>query len=158
VNRTMAGAAGLLVLAGALAGACTGSAGSGVPSPSASQALVAPSGPPLPACAEAGTAVAAPTDFPVTFPLPPGAVIVEGGVPAGGGTQIRFVAPIEVVHFGEFLEKELPAAGLAIGGGEAEADELESKFSGQGLEGLLSAREVSGCPGVLRVQVTIRTS
>jgi hypothetical protein len=157
VNRNLAAVAGSLLIV-LLSAACTGSAASVAPSPSASAALAAPSGPPLPACAEAGASVAAPAEFPVTFPLPPGAVIVEGGAPAGGGTQIRFLAPIEVADFGEFLEKELPAAGLSIGGGEAEADELESKFSGQGLEGLLSAREVTDCPGVLSVQVTIRTS
>ena len=157
MNRSVAGLAGSLLIV-LFTAACTGSAASAVPSPSASAALTAPSGPPLPACAEVGSPADAPAGFPATFPLPPGAVIVEGGEPAGGGTQIRFLAPTEVTDFGEFLETELPAAGLSIGGGEAEADELESKFSGQGLEGLLSAREVTGCPGVLSVQVTIRTS
>ena len=78
--------------------------------------------------------------------------------PPGGGSRIKFLAPIEVPELGEFLEKELPKAGLSIGGGEAEADELESKFSGQGLDGQVVAREVSGCPGVLSVQVVVRAT
>lgn len=152
-GRTL-GVIATLGLVACLGAACSGPGAATAPSPSA--ALVAPSGPALPACAGAGSPVAPPAGFPVTFPLPPGAVIVGGDAPAGGGTQIRFLAPIEVPAFGAFLEDELPAAGLSIGGGEAEADELESKFSGDGVEGLLSAREVSGCPGVLSVQVTIR--
>ena len=55
-----------------------------------------PPGPALPACAKAGPAVEPPVGFPVTFPFPPGSVVVEGDVPPGGGSRIRFLAPIEV--------------------------------------------------------------
>jgi hypothetical protein len=145
----------LAVLTGALAACSSGTALAPAVSPS-TPTLVAPSGPALPECAQAGTAVAAPGDFPALFPLPPGSVIVQADEPAGGGSRITFVAPIEVDALGAFLEAGLPAAGLSIGGGEAEADELESKFSGAGLDGLLTAREIEGCPGVLSVQVVVR--
>jgi len=139
--------------AGSSASAGTG-AGAGVASPSA--AAVESPGPSLPACADAGAVVSPQADFPASFPLPDGAVVVGADTPPGGGSRIRFLAPIEVPAYGEFLEKELPAAGLSIGGGEAEADELESKFSGDGLDGQVTAREIGGCPGVLSVQVVIR--
>lgn len=150
----------LLAVIGLLAG-CSGTPGgaaNATPSASAAAAFDIPPGPSLPACAGAGPSVAPPAGFPVTFPLPPGSVVVEGDVPPGGGSRIKFIAPIEVPELGEFLEKELPKAGLSIGGGEAEADELESKFSGQGLDGQVIAREVSGCPGVLSVQVVVRAT
>ena len=152
----------LTVLAWVLVvGSCSAAPGGAASAPataSAAPAFDIPPGPSLPACAGAGPAVGPPVGFPVTFPFPPGSVVVEGDVPPGGGSRIKFLAPIQVPELGEFLEKELPKAGLSIGGGEAEADELESKFSGQGLDGQVVAREVSGCPGVLSVQVVVRAT
>lgn len=95
-------------------------------------------------------------DFPSSFPLPDGSVVVDAGSPPGGGTMVRLLVPLEVPEYGAFLERELPAAGLSLGGGEAEADELETKFSGAGLDGQVIAREIRDCPGVLSVQVVIR--
>jgi hypothetical protein len=148
----------LVAAVGLLAGCSAAPGGAPVapPSASAAPAFDIPPGPSLPPCAEAGPPITPPDGFPVTFPLPPGSVVVDGDVPPGGGSRIKFLAPIDVPALGEFLEKELPRAGLSIGGGEAEADELESKFSGQGLDGQVIAREVSACPGVLSVQVVVR--
>ena len=157
VRRSLVGLIWVLVVGSLVA--CSGAPGGAASAPataSAAPAFDIPPGPSLPACAQAGSNVAPPVGFPVTFPLPPGSVVVEGDIPPGGGSRIKFLAPIEVPELGEFLEKELPKAGLSIGGGEAEADELESKFSGQGLDGQVVAREVSGCPGVLSVQVVVR--
>ena len=95
-------------------------------------------------------------DFPSSFPLPDGSVVVDAGSPPGGGTMVRLLVPLEVPEYGAFLERALPAAGLSLGGGEAEADELETKFSGDGLDGQVVAREIRDCPGVLSVQVVIR--
>ena len=160
IRRATVAAATLLLFVGLLA-ACSAAPGGAAGAPASASAAPAfdiPPGPSLPACAQAGLAVGPPVGFPVTFPLPPGSVVVEGDVPPGGGSRIRYLAPIEVPELGEFLEKELPKSGLSIGGGEAEADELESKFSGQGLDGQIVAREVSGCPGVLSVQVVVRAT
>ena len=160
ISRATAAAATLLLFVGLLA-ACSAAPGGAAGAPASASVAPAfdiPPGPSLPACAQAGPAVGPPVGFPVTFPLPPGSVVIEGDVPPGGGSRIRYLAPIEVPELGEFLEKELPKSGLSIGGGEAEADELESKFSGQGLDGQIVAREVSGCPGVLSVQVVVRAT
>jgi hypothetical protein len=148
-----------LILAAALTTGCT-STGSGPAAASAppSEAVVAAAGPSLPACAHAGPAVDIPADFPASFPLPDGSLVVGADTPAGGGVRIKVIVPLEVDAFGQFLERSLPAAGLAIGGGEAEADELESKFSGAGLAGQLTAREMAGCPGMLDVQVAVRAT
>lgn len=152
--RASRGAAALFAICGLAAG-CTGSG-------AATTAAIAPvqasqvAAPSLPACAKAGPAVAIPADFPATFALPNGSVIVGADTPAGGGSRITALVPLEVDEFGAYLETALPAAGLAIGGGEAEADELESKFSGAGIAGQLTARELSDCPGILNVQVAIR--
>ena len=157
--RAILGPAALLLVAGLAAG-CTGSATGADPSPAAAaevQGAQAPV-PSLPACAGAGPAVPIPAEFPATFPLPDGSVVVGADTPAGGGTRITVLVPLEVDELGIYLERALPAAGLAIGGGEAEADELESKFSGAGVAGQLKARELSGCPGILNVQVAVRSS
>lgn len=147
---------GLVLLVSAVLTGC--SAGSAATAPPGSVAVASPSGPAVPACADAGVAVSPQPDFPQMFPLPDGAVVVGADTPPGGGTRIQFLAPIEVAEYGAFLERALPPAGFSIGGGEAEADELESKFSGNGLAGQVTAREVSGCPGVLSVQVVIRAT
>ena len=153
--RALRGAAALFA-ACTLAAGCSGVGSAGVSGGAvlASQAAV----PSLPACAKAGPAVPIPADFPATFALPDGSVVVGADTPAGGGSRITALVPLEVDEFGKYLERALPAAGLAIGGGEAEADELESKFSGAGVAGQLTARELSGCPGILMVQVAIRAS
>ena len=153
------GVTALLVVAGLLAG-CAGSGTGGGPSTAAGAAVqaVQASVPSLPACAGASPAVPIPADFPATFPLPDGSVVVGTDTPAGGGTRITALVPLEIGEFGTYLERALPAAGLAIGGGEAEADELESRFSGAGVAGQLTARELTGCPGILHVQVAVRAS
>jgi hypothetical protein len=156
--RPLRCAAALLAVCGLAAG-CTGTGAitgsSSAPVDASPGVAAAPS---LPACAKAGPAVPIPADFPATFALPNGSVVVGADVPAGGGSRITALVPLEVDEFGTYLETALPAAGLAIGGGEAEADELESKFSGAGVAGQLTARELPDCPGILTVQVAIRSS
>jgi hypothetical protein len=161
--RALRTAAALVLVAGSAIG-CTTSGGGGAAGASSSPSAAAPvtaaqaPAPSLPACANAGPAVPIPAAFPPAFALPDGSVVVGTDTPAGGGSRITAIVPLEVDEFGEFLERALPAAGLAIGGGEAEADELESKFSGAGVAGQVTARELSGCPGILSVQVAIRAS
>jgi hypothetical protein len=151
--------AGLILVAGLVVGYVGATTGGGAPAVAPAQAESSREpGPSLPACAKAGPPVAIPADFPAAFALPNGSVVVGSDTPAGGGSRISALVPMEVDAFGSFLERALPAAGLAIGGGEAEADELESKFSGAGLAGQLTARELSGCPGILSVQVAVRAS
>ena len=153
---------GALVLVVGIAAACSASSaaggeGSGATSPAALASRPSP-GPGLPACAGAGPAVSIPPDFPAAFSLPDGSVVVSTDTPPGGGVRIKAIVPLEVDAFGADLERALPAGGLAIGGGEAEADELESKFSGAGVAGQLTARELSDCPGILSVQVAVRAN
>jgi hypothetical protein len=154
--RRLGWAAPLLAVCGLVAG-CTGNGAVATSSSAPVQASQA-AAPSLPACAKAGQAVPIPADFPATFALPNGSLVVGADTPAGGGSRITALVPLEVDEFGKYLETALPAAGLAIGGGEAEADELESKFSGAGIAGQLTARELSDCAGILSVQVTVRAS
>ena len=153
--RALRGVAALIATVGLIAGCTASGGGAGSAAAIPASPAAAPSFPP---CANAGPAVPIPADFPATFALPNGSVVVTADTPAGGGSRITALVPLEVGEFGAYLETALPAAGLAIGGGEAEADELESKFSGSGVAGQLTARELAGCPGILSVQVAIRAS
>ena len=158
MRRTLCGAAALIATVAMVGGCAAGEAANSTVVLASQAAAPQAAAPSLPPCAKAGPAVPIPADFPPTFALPNGSVVVASDTPPGGGSRITALVPLEVDEFGAYLETALPAAGLAIGGGEAEADELESKFSGTGIAGQLTARELADCPGILSVQVAIRAS
>lgn len=109
----------------------------------------------LPPCATAAP-VAIPDAFPVTLPLPPGSVVTVAEA-AGSDVVLQLLAPLSIAELGAFLEDRFPDVGFQLGEGEAEPDELEQAFAGNGLAGQVTARHSSDCPDALSVRIAIRS-
>jgi hypothetical protein len=106
----------------------------------------------LPPCAGAGKAVQLPDEFPQSFPLPPGTVVTSSRRETAGAV-IDGVVPDDLKGAKQFISRELPRAGFKLSGGEAEANEAETDFSGHGVTGRLKVRAIEGCAGAVTLTV-----
>jgi hypothetical protein len=109
-----------------------------------------------PACAKAGPPVPLPSGFPDPFPLPDGTritravqsaaktlVVVDGFVPLGFKPTVSF------------LRRELPRAGYTVDDADIEKDEVETLYSGRGVDrGSWIVFEIPGCPQAVKLTVT----
>jgi hypothetical protein len=87
--------------------------------------------------------------------LPPGAVVTVAEA-TGKDIVLQLLVPLSISELGSFLETEFPGAGLTLGDGEAEPDELEQAFSGPGLAGQVTARHSGDCEDALNVRIAVR--
>jgi hypothetical protein len=108
----------------------------------------------MPPCAGAGRAVKLPSGFPETFPLQPGTVVTSAR-PEAAGAVIDAVVPNDLKSAKQFISRELPRAGYKLSGGEAEANEAETDFTGHGVTGRLKVRTIGGCAGVVTLTVGV---
>lgn len=109
----------------------------------------------LPPCAKAGAAVSLPSEFPNDFPLPPGTVITSGQRTEKGVNVVSGFIPMEFKNVVAFFQSKLPAAGYQLLEGDAEMDEAESTFSGQGLHGKWRVNGILNCPGAATLTITV---
>jgi len=121
----------------------SGSAASASPSP------VEASPPTLPPCAQAGLPVSMPPEFPKNITLPPGTVIT-GTRRADAAIVLEGLIPMELPKATRFFLQNLTAAGFRPGRGEAERDEAEDRFMGNGLIGFFRLRTIHDCPRCVR--------
>lgn len=89
----------------------------------------------LPACAEADNPVDPPEGLPPELPLPPGLVLTDAQSPAEGDFNLRGVVAGELQETADFFREELPKNGFEPGEGDAEEQEQEAEFDGNGYEG-----------------------
>ena len=108
----------------------------------------------MPPCAGAGKAVQPPDEFPQSFPLPPGTVVTSARREAAGAV-IDGVVPDDLKGAKQFISRELPRAGFKLSGGEAEANEAETDFTGHGVTGRLKVRKIEGCVGAVTLTVGV---
>jgi hypothetical protein len=134
------GATAILMLAGC---------GGGGSTPPSGGAPVATS---MPSCAGAGAEVELPSGWPKTFPLQPGTVVTSARREAAGAV-IDAVVPDNLKSAKQFISRELPNAGYTLSGGEAEANEAETDFTGHGVVGRLKVRMIERCPGAVTLTV-----
>ncbi|MEP6741560.1 MAG: hypothetical protein ABJB61_03605 [bacterium] len=118
-------------------------------------ALVSTPAKSLPPCAKAGPAVGLPPDFPSNFPLPPGAVITSSQRYERGAIVVGGFIPLELKDAVAFFKGKLPAAGYQLLEGDAEMDEAESTFSGQGFRGKWKVNGLLNCPGVVALTIAL---
>jgi hypothetical protein len=111
----------------------------------------------LPDCAGAGETVARPEALPAEFPVPDGTVFV-GQRSSGRFTLVDARSPGDFDSVHEFFERELEQAGFRLSGGEAEEDEAEADFAGNGVAGHLVVHSIGGCDGAVRVGVATAPS
>lgn len=109
----------------------------------------------MPACAKAGPSVSLPAGLPSGLPLPPGTVITTAETLSGGVVRIRGTIPSDIKKTLAFFQHSLPAAGYELGVGDAEADEAESEFMGNGYGGGWVVRTIPDCPGALSLILAV---
>jgi hypothetical protein len=127
-----------------------------------------PSAARVPACANAGHAIALPSRFPARFPLPLHTAITswqprEGGFMIGGikpahstgGVLVSGVIPsADVVAAAHFFLAQLPHAGFSIVISEVDApNDAEITFAGRGYLGRAVLLAMAGCPHAIILSV-----
>lgn len=107
------------------------------------------------ACAAAATAIPRPSALPTQVPLPPDAVLT--GAEQRAGNRL-IVTAVTAGHFRDtlgFMQRAYPAAGLTLAEGEVEDRDAESNFTGDGLVGRWTLREMPDCHGDTLVTVLV---
>lgn len=137
-----------LMLAAMLVAMITGCGGSKEPAVSAPTTS-------LPPCAKAGPAVSLPSEFPNSFPLPPGTVITSSQRTERGVTVVGGFIPMEFKNGVSFFQSKLPDAGYQLLEGDAEMDEAESTFSGHGFHGKWKVNGILNCPGAVTLAIAV---
>ena len=109
----------------------------------------------LPPCASANTSVSLPSEFPASFPLPPGMVVTASQSAPSGSITISAALPMDFKPAVAFFQSKLPAAGYELLEGDAEMDEAESTFAGHGFRGKWKVNGILNCPGAVRLTLAI---
>jgi hypothetical protein len=110
--------------------------------------------PPLPACAKA-KAAAPPSEFPSSFPLPPGTVVTASSQPHAGQLVLAGLVPADLQDAASFFNDSLPASGYRQGLGDAESNEAEAPFTGNGFRGKWKVNSIVGCPGAVSLTLVL---
>jgi hypothetical protein len=136
-----------LVALAALTVACSSA---GRSSPAASPTPV------LAACAAANLApaTALPSGVPASLPLPPG-TYVTGGRTDGDQVAVDALVPGTLSVAAAFMTQQLPAAGFKLTDSDAEQDEAEARFSGNGVSGRLRLHSITGCNDAVTLTVAV---
>ena len=107
-------------------------------------------------CVKDAKAVALPTGFPASFPLPVGTVVTSaedrgtGGLVIGGVTAAGFKDVLKA------LQTDLPAKGFTPKNGETEPRDAESDWSSAEFDGRWAIRELTQCGNQTLVSVVAR--
>jgi hypothetical protein len=109
----------------------------------------------LPACAGTGTT---PPDLPVDFPLPPGTGIVSSESPFENQIVVLGVVPGDLQDAASFFNETLPEHGYQVGIGDAEGNESEAPFTGNGYRGRWRVNAIPDCPALRLTLVLIEQS
>jgi hypothetical protein len=106
-------------------------------------------------CAATAHASPLPSAFPATVPLPPGAIVTGGEQRSGGRLIVTAIASGGFRSTLQFMQRAYPDAGLALSAGEVEDRDAESNFTGHGLQGRWTLREIPDCGGDSLVTVLV---
>jgi hypothetical protein len=129
----------VVALAVALAvSACSDPPGSSDPKGSAGSGSDAPS------CRAAAARAQWPAGVPAAVPRPAGLHVV-GTQHSAGITITRFTTTESLVQLADTFRSGLPKAGFELRGGDAEGDEVDQRFGGQGYRGALKLHGSSAC-------------
>ncbi len=86
--------------------------------------------------------------------MPPGSVLTTARVTIGGGAYVDGYAPGSLAQNAQFFSEALPAAGYALGRGDAETNmEAESTFIGNGVTGRWIVASLVNCPDAVAIAV-----
>jgi hypothetical protein len=116
--------------------------------------LVEPA-PELPACAGTGTS---PPDLPLDFPLPPGTGVISSESPFANQLVVLGVIPGDLQDAASFFNETLPDHGYQVGIGDAEGNESEAPFTGNGYRGRWRVNAIADCAALRLTLVLIEQS
>ena len=116
---------------------------------------VAASDHPTPACRSTLAPVSVPDDgtFPTDWPFPPGTVITATEAVPGGGLAITGQVGSSFEGVLPFMQHDLEKAGFVATKGEAEHDDAEATWSGNGYQGSWAIKSSETCEGTTLLQV-----
>lgn len=121
-----------------------------------SEAASEASGTPAPSCMSSPTPASVPSDgtFPADWPFPPGTVVTgTQPVPGGGGLAVTAQVGSSFEEVLPFMQRDLEEAGFAATQGEAEHDDAEATWSGNGYAGTWAIKSSETCEGTTVLQV-----
>jgi hypothetical protein len=129
---------------------CAGQGGASSPPPGQ------PTAGPLPGCANAGAPLPLPPTFPQALPLPPGTVITYHQDLGAGQVLVGGVVPSDLRTVVAFFARALPAAGFELGEGDAEPDEAEASYTGNGYHGKWKVHGILNCPDAVTLTISVQ--
>jgi hypothetical protein len=112
-------------------------------------------GPELPACAGTGTS---PPDLPVDFPLPPGTGVISSESPFASQLVVLGLVPGDLQDAASFFNETLSDYGYQSGIGDAEGNESEAPFTGNGYRGRWRVNAIPDCAALRLTLVLIEQS
>jgi hypothetical protein len=108
----------------------------------------------LPSCMQSLKAVTIPDDgFPEDWPFPEGTVVTATEEVPGGGLAVTAQVGSDFEQVLPFMQKDLEDAGFVATNGEAEEDDAEATWSGNGYSGSWAIRQSDSCKGTTLMQV-----
>ena len=110
---------------------------------------------PVPSCLKSLSPASIPRDgtFPKDWPFPPGTVVTDTQPVPGGGLAITAQVGSEFEEVLPFMQHDLEDAGFVATQGEAERDDAEATWSGNGYAGTWAIRASDTCEGTTLLQV-----
>ena len=113
------------------------------------------SGTPTPSCMSSLTPAEVPGDgtFPTDWPFPPGTVVTATEPVPGGGLSVTAQVGSSFEEVLPFMQHDLEDAGFVATQGEAEHDDAEATWSGNGYAGTWAIRSSDTCEGTTLLQV-----
>jgi hypothetical protein len=91
--------------------------------------------------------------FPKDWPFPPGTVVTETQEVPGGGLAITAQVAQDFEKVLPFMQHDLEEAGFVATQGEAERDDAEATWSGNGYTGTWAIKGSETCEGTTLLQV-----
>lgn len=106
-------------------------------------------------CVAAATEAATPypANFPKDWPFPPGTVVTDVSEPDDETVVLTAISSLDFDRVLEFFRGDVARAGFVSHGGEAEADDAESEWSGGGFHGRWALQGSRDCEGDTVFQV-----
>ncbi len=104
-------------------------------------------------CPAPGSPVPLPASFPKNFPLPPGTIIKSHSERSGGRVVFDGFITTSLKEAVDFFQRELPKAGFKNKDGDAEEDEAEADFEGNGYTGHWKLRGSEACPNIVSLSL-----
>jgi hypothetical protein len=108
-----------------------------------------------PSCMASLKAASLPDDgsFPEDWPFPKGTVVTGAEPAPGGGLAVTAQVGSEFDEVLPFMQHDLEDAGFVATQGEAERDDAEAVWSGNGYAGTWAIKESDTCEGTTLLQV-----